>query len=61
MKDKKYYQCTKCGRTFIYKIPHKCRGNLRKHHLEWKILNYMDNKKEQTINILSGCNAIKEA
>ena len=34
----KYYQCTKCGKTFIYEMPHKCQGNFQKHHLQWKFL-----------------------
>lgn len=29
------YQCCYCGRTFIEKVTHKCKGNFRKRHLKF--------------------------
>ncbi len=35
------FQCEHCGRTFIAPMAHRCKGNFRKHHLNFKRKNDM--------------------
>ena len=37
------FKCNYCGRTFIKKTGHKCKGNIRKRHLSFSIITLGEN------------------